>query len=172
VFEKYYKQHLAKRLLSGRTVSDGECLGQRRTGPWHAHHVLRCCALLLQQGRVTALQRSVHLLIARFIMLLVSAAPSSNRFACDASRLVPAASFQHLSAAPASPHQARLLLAHKLSRLRICSPVDAERNMLVKLKTAVSTVAVQLHYSHCDRLRPLPSQKICACLQMLSATCW
>jgi hypothetical protein len=24
VFEKYYKQHLAKRLLSGRTVSDGE----------------------------------------------------------------------------------------------------------------------------------------------------
>jgi hypothetical protein len=131
VFEKYYKQHLAKRLLSGRTVSDGECLRQRRTKPWHAHHMLRCCALLLQQGRVTALQRYVHLLNARFIMLLVSAAPSPNRFACDASRHVPAA-YSSICLRPLLPHQLQLLLAHTPGHLRICCPADAQCNMLVE----------------------------------------
>lgn len=36
VFEKYYKQHLAKRLLSGRTVSDGERATQQEVQRRHA----------------------------------------------------------------------------------------------------------------------------------------
>jgi hypothetical protein len=62
VFEKYYKQHLAKRLLSGRTVSDGECIKGSGAGDPGMHiacgaavhcccrmDILCVCAIILHQ---------------------------------------------------------------------------------------------------------------------------